>query len=30
MIFRRVPAHDQDDIGVHHVDPMVGHRSPAE
>ena len=30
MILRRVPAHDQDDIGVQHVDPMVGHRSPAE
>src|SRR5262245_49995871 len=30
MIFRRVPAHDQDDIGVQHVDPMVGHRPSTE
>ena len=30
MILRRVPAHDQDDIGVQHVDPVVGHRSPAK
>ena len=30
VILRRVPAHDQDDIGVQHVDPMVGHRPSAE
>jgi hypothetical protein len=30
MIFRRISAHDQNDIGVQHVDPMIGHRSPAE
>src|SRR5262249_27378329 len=30
VIFRGVSAHDQYDIGVQHVDPMVGHRSPAE
>ena len=30
MVLRRVSAHDQDDIGVQHVDPMVGHRSPTE
>ena len=30
MVFRRISAHDQDDIGVQHVDPMVGHRPSAE
>jgi len=30
MIFRRISAHDQNDIGVQHVDPMIGHRSPAK
>src|SRR5262245_17881017 len=30
MILRRVSTHDQDDIGVQHVDPMVGHRPSAE
>ncbi len=30
VIFRRVPTHDQDDIGVHHVNPMVGHRPSAK
>src|ERR1700756_5195788 len=30
MILRGVSAHDQDDIGIDHVDPMVGHRPSAE
>ena len=30
VILGRVAAHDQDDVGVHHVDPVVGHGAPAE
>jgi hypothetical protein len=30
MILGRVAAHDEDDVGVDHVDPVIGHRPPAE
>jgi hypothetical protein len=30
MVFRRIAAHDQQHVGILHVDPAVGHRPASE